>query len=800
MEGASGGRSHTDQELSQEDRSCFCVDSKLNPSGKRAFRIQVKGVVQGVGFRPFVHNLATSLELTGFVLNSSDGVLIHVEGAPPDRVESFLHRFTKELPPLASIEALEATEVEPTGHLEFSIRESLSTGGGYVLVSPDIALCPDCKREMEDPSDRRYAYPFINCTNCGPRYTIIESVPYDRPNTTMRVFSMCPKCRSEYLDAANRRFHAQPISCPECGPTLWLVPSEKFVGPDSDQFHGTRQALEKARFLLKQGRILAIRGLGGFHLACDATNHEAVRRLREAKRKSNKPFAVMCKDLETARRYVFLGKQEESILSSPKSPICLLPQKEGSTGVSPLVAPGNRYLGVMLPYTPLHRLLFGEGIQILVMTSGNWSEEPIVAENQEALRQLAPLVDGFLLHDRRIHVRLDDSVVRVVLGGEQVVRRARGFVPSPIDLGKNHPQVMGCGAHLKNTFCLIRDRFAILSQHIGDLENLECMEFFTQILEHLKQLYRVEPVALAHDMHPDYLSTRWAMAQEDKERIAVQHHHAHIVSCMAEWGLEDPVIGVAFDGTGYGLDGAVWGGEFLVADRVSFKRAAHLAYVPLLGSDAAVREPWRMALSHMWAAGLEKSEILHWAFPWGEHRAWNLLLMAEKKLHSPPTSSAGRLFDAVSSILGICHKISFQGEAAVNLEMLSDPSEPGFYEFDILNGDPVLVDPAPVIRSIWSQRQKGERVSALGGRFHNGVAKMVARVCGKIRSMESLHKVCLSGGVFQNSLLLEKTVSALEGQGFQVHVHRRVPTNDGGVSLGQAVVGASLLEAGDEVP
>lgn len=800
MEGTSGRNPCTEEEVFLDRSSLFALHSKAEELRKRAFLIKVKGVVQGVGFRPFVHNLATSLELTGFVLNSTEGVLIHVEGVQPERLASFLHRFPKELPPLASIESVETMQVEPAGHLEFTIRESLFEGGGYVLVSPDIALCPDCKREMEEPSDRRYAYPFINCTNCGPRYTIIQSVPYDRPNTTMRVFRMCAECRSEYLDPANRRFHAQPISCPECGPNLWLIPSPGSGGHDSTTTHGIEQALAKAQALLKQGLILALKGLGGFHLACDATNNEAVNRLREAKRKSNKPFAVMCKDLETAKKYVLMREKEESILSSPQSPICLLPQKEGPTGVSRFVAPGNRYLGVMLPYTPLHRLLFGEGLEILVMTSGNWSEEPIVAENSEALRQLAPLADGFLLHDRDIHVRLDDSVVRVVLGAEQVVRRARGFVPSPIDLGRNHPQVMGCGAHLKNTFCLIKDRFAILSQHIGDLENLECMEFFTQVLGHLQQLYKVSPQAIAHDMHPDYLSTRWAMAQKGKRCMAVQHHHAHVVSCMAEWGLEGPVIGVAFDGTGYGCDGAIWGGEFLVADRISFRRAAHLAYVPLLGSETAVREPWRMALSHMWAAGLKESEILRWASFRGEDTAWNLLLMAKKKLHSPPTSSVGRLFDAVSSILGICHKITFEGEAAVNLEMLSDPSEPGLYEFNIGNGDPVLVDPAPAIRSIWSQKLKGEPVSAMGGRFHNAVAEMVAVVCHKIRSMESLQKVCLSGGVFQNSLLLEKTVSALEGKGFEVYINRRVPTNDGGVSLGQAVVGASLLEAGGEVP
>ncbi len=763
---------------------------------RSAFCIKVRGVVQGVGFRPYVHNLASSLELTGYVLNSNEGVLIHVEGAELARLESFLQRFPKELPPLAAIESMETFEVEPGGHLEFSIRESLSAGGGYVLVSPDIAVCSECLKEMEDPSDRRHDYPFINCTNCGPRYTIITGLPYDRPKTTMAVFPMCPSCEAEYLNPGNRRFHAQPISCPGCGPSIWLVPSEHSMVQDLAEVHGIGPCLERARALLNQGRILALKGLGGFHIACDARNEEAVRRLREAKRRSNKPFALMCKDLETARKYTLFGKQEESILLSPTSPICLLPRREESNGVSGLVAPGNRYLGIMLPYTPLHRLLFREGIEILVMTSGNCSEEPIVSQNREALRRLAPMVDAFLLHDRHIHVRVDDSVVRVLRGGEQVLRRARGFVPSPIDLGRNHPQVMGCGAHLKNTFCLIKDRFAILSQHIGDLENLDCMEFFVEVLDHLKKLYKVDPEAIAHDLHPDYLSTRWAMAQPDQRRIAVQHHHAHVVSCMAEWGLEGPVIGVAFDGTGYGSDGAVWGGEFLVADRVSFRRAAHLAYVPLLGAEKAVKEPWRMAFSHMWAAGLEESQVLHWALPWGgEGNAWNLLLMAQKNLHSPPTSSMGRLFDAVSSLLGIRHRITFEGEAAMDLEMLSDPWEKGFCEFQILGEDPIMIDPSSVIRFIWIEKQKGESISTLGGLFHNSVARMVGRVCEKIGSLESLKTVCLSGGVFQNSLLLEKTVSVLEQKGFRVYFHRRVPTNDGGVSLGQAVVGASCLEA-----
>lgn len=694
------------------------------PHELKALRISVKGVVQGVGFRPFVHNLAVALELKGFVLNSQEGVLIHVESKQQSRLHAFLDRLRGQAPALARIQTLEALSVQPCGYGDFKIRESLSAGGGYVLVSPDIAVCGDCVREMRDEANRRFHYPFINCTNCGPRYTITREIPYDRPKTTMAVFEICPKCKAEYQDPADRRFHAQPISCPSCGPTLWLVPSSASEGSFAKVCGD--EAMAYARQLLRQGKILAIRGLGGFHIACDATNHESVRRLRECKRKSNKPFAVMCGDLEAVRRFAYLSRDEEEILQSIRSPICLLPRREGPTRLSPLVAPGNKYLGVMLPYTPLHMLLFQDGLDILVMTSGNWSEEPIVCRNQEALEKLSPLVDAFLLHDREIHVRVDDSVVRCFRGKEQVIRRARGFVPTPVDLGRHHPPVLGCGAHLKHTFCLIRDRFAILSQHIGDLENLESLQFFQEVLEHLSRLYGAKPKILCHDLHPNYLTSRWAMEQTGMKCIGVQHHHAHVVSCMAEWGLEGQVIGVALDGTGYGTDGAIWGGEVLLAERDSFKRAAHLRYTPLPGGESAIREPWRMALSHLITAGLDEGELLRWASAWGEARARNLLLMIRKGLHSPPTSSMGRLFDAVSSILGIRHRISFEGEAAMDLEMASDPRAEGSYEVDIKGQDPFVLDPSPLILSIWKDKERGEPISTIGGRFHRSVATTVA--------------------------------------------------------------------------
>lgn len=776
-----------------EGRSGEAVAGPWNHKRLWALKVSVRGVVQGIGFRPFVHNLATALELKGFVLNSQEGVWIHVETHDKDRIQSFLNRLNAHAPPLAKIQSIEATPTEPSGFEEFTIRESLSEGGGYVLVSPDIAICRDCASEMFDERDRRFGYPFINCTNCGPRYTIIKEIPYDRSNTTMAVFEMCRGCEAEYRDPKDRRFHAQPISCPGCGPSIWLVPSSRSGEPVAE----TRGegALELARALLREGKILAVRGLGGFHIACDATNQDSVKRLRESKRRSNKPFAIMCRDLEIARRLVLLDPEGEAVLKGIRSPICLFPRKEDSQLVSPLVAPGTKYLGIMLPYSPLHMLLFGEGIEVLVMTSGNLAEEPIVCSNEEALKRLAGLVDGFLLHDREIHVRVNDSVVRLFRGVEQVIRRARGFVPAPVDLGRPHVPVLGCGAQLKHTFCLIKERFGILSQHIGDLENLESIRFFQETLEHLRRLYAVEPEILAYDLHPEYLSTRWALEQSGVKRVGVQHHHAHVVSCMAEWGLQRPVIGVALDGTGYGADGAIWGGEILVAGRESFERAAHLKYVALPGGESAIREPWRMALSHLLAAGLDEGQLLQWAAGNGESQVINLLNVIRNNICSPLTSSMGRLFDAVSSVLGIRHRITFEAEAAVELEMAAAPNAVGLYEFDIQGEDPVVFDPSPVIMSIWRDRQRGESVSTIAGRFHRSVAELMARLCASIRDQRGLEIVCLSGGCFQNVLLLELTVSALERDRFRVYFQRQVPTNDGGISLGQAVVAASREEA-----
>lgn len=760
-----------------------------------ALRINITGIVQGVGFRPFVHNLAQSLGLKGYVLNSSQGVLIEVESEDPRRLELFVQRIPMELPPLARLEGMEVSAIGPAGYEEFSIRESMDAPGHYVLISPDIATCEECLRELREEKDRRFEYPFINCTNCGPRYSIIKDIPYDRPKTTMAVFPMCDACRREYEDPRDRRFHAQPIACPDCGPCLRLIPSQRSTFP-CREVSGNREVLGKARELLKKGAVLALRGLGGFHIACDATQHLAVCRLREAKRRSNKPFAVMCKDLEVVRKYARPSPEEERILRTVRKPICLVPVGDGVSCLSPSVAPGNRYLGIMLPYTPLHELLFQDGLEILVMTSGNLSEEPIIAANEEALDRLSPLVDGFVLHDREIFMRVDDSVVRAFRGKERVIRRARGFVPTPIDLGSPLPEVLACGGQLKHTFCLTKGRFAILSQHIGDLENLESMDFFLQTLRNLKALYRVEPNLVAYDLHPVYLSTQWALELDGPDKIGVQHHHAHVVSCMAENHVSQAVIGVAFDGTGYGEDGAVWGGEILVADRRSFRRAAHLKYVPMPGGEAAIREPWRMALSHLWRAHGSDLDLNPWGENFGDTKVHNVLHMVQTGLLSPSTSSMGRLFDAVSSMLGIRHRISFEGEAAMELEMNSDPQASGRYPYDLGEGDPVIMDPSPTVKALWEDRLRGVSVPVLGGRFHRTIASMVGEVCDIVRGHYGLNQVCLSGGVFQNTLLLGLTLQCLEEKGFTVHIHRQVPTNDGGISLGQAVVAGTTASEG----
>jgi hydrogenase maturation protein HypF len=758
--------------------------------------------VQGVGFRPFVYQLSQRFHLSGFVCNTPDGVLIEAEGADSALAE-FSNALTHNSPPLAEIRGVVTQDVHLVNDTEFMIRASLERPFESVLVSPDVATCDDCWRDFTDPADRRFGYPFTNCTNCGPRYSLIEDVPYDRARTTMREFRMCTVCQAEYDNPGNRRFHAQPNACPVCGPNLSLVDAAGMSLPVATAREGPTNfnldVIREVRRLLLHGNVVAIKGLGGFHLACDAESDEAVARLRASKRRSDKPFALMSASVSSVTRFCVVREADQKALLSPRRPIVILPRRPG-TRISPAVAPGNETLGVMLPYTPLHALLFGDNpddppaFRALVMTSGNMSEEPIVTSNEEALHRLGSVAHAFLLHNRRIHMREDDSVVRVVQGKERVLRRSRGYVPAVIDLGMPLIEILACGPELKNTFCLTRDRHAIVSQHIGDLENYETLEFFEETLVNLKRLFRIEPKVIAYDLHPRYLSTQYAFERSGLRRVGVQHHHAHVASCMAENGLNEKVIGVAFDGTGYGTDGQIWGGEFLVTDFEHFERRANLRYIPLAGGDAAVRQPWRSALSCLREAfGKDLPDNLPlWASV--STRETDLVLkMLEKGINSVATSSCGRLFDAVASILGVRHEITFEAQAAIELEMAAVAGTEGVYPFQVEYTDPWQVDVRPMIESVVRELQEGETVGAIAARFHNTLAVMIAEVCRELRRRESLNKVCLSGGTFQNMFLLDGTLAALADYNFEVFLHEKVPPNDGGISLGQAVIANAAI-------
>ncbi len=619
-------------------------------------QIRVHGIVQGVGFRPFVYNLAEKLGLTGYVLNSSAGVLIEVEGDAA-QIECFVRELHKNPPPLSQIEDISIANLEPNGGGGFVIRESVDEPGQLVPVSPDVSTCPDCLRDFRTPGNRRFGYPFTNCTNCGPRYTITKTIPYDRPLTTMACFPMCEQCLREYDDPSNRRFHAQPNACPDCGPSLTL--SVETAEP----------ILDHVRQLLRQGHILAIKGLGGFHLVCDPLNDAVVRQLRERKKRSDKPFALMVPDIAAAEKLCFLSDDERAALTSIRRPIVILARRPGAP-ISQALAPGNNTLGVMLPYTPLHHLLFDDRLSVLVMTSANLSEEPIVTGNREAVAQLQSIADAFLFHNRDIHTRVDDSVARVFAGGERILRRSRGYAPHPVTLSFPAAEILACGAELKNTFCLTKQHHAFLSQHIGDLENFETLVFYRETLDRMQQLFRIAPTVVAYDLHPQYLSTKLALEMTDLPQIGVQHHHAHIASCMAENGIADKVIGVAFDGTGFGTDGKIWGGEFLVADFHGFERRAHFRYIPLAGGDRAVREPWRLGLSYLldtFGARLDSLDLplLRRIAP---KKIATVRSMIERRINTVETSACGRLFDAVASIVGVRDEVNFEAQAAIELE------------------------------------------------------------------------------------------------------------------------------------
>ncbi len=737
--------------------------------------IRVEGIVQGVGFRPFVYTLATGLGLAGFVGNDVDGVFVEVEG-PAAAVTEFLRKLERDPPPLARIERVTARPLPPNGDTRFAIAPSPAAGPRRTLVSADTATCADCLTELADPGDRRYRYPFINCTNCGPRFTIVRDVPYDRPFTTMAPFAMCPACEAEYHDPADRRFHAQPTCCPACGPRLTLRDRAGNPLPGDP--------LTRAAELLTAGQILAVKGLGGYHLAVDAACQPAVAALRARKHREDKPFAVLAADLTQARDLVEVGEAAAALLTSPARPIVLLPRRPDAA-VAPAAAPGNRSLGVMLPYTPLHHLLVRTMARPIVLTSGNVSDEPIAYHDDDALERLAPIADAFLTHDRAIHIRTDDSVARTFRARPMLIRRSRGYVPEPVTASAGFPRpVLACGAELKNTFCLAKGRHAFLSHHIGDLENAETLRSFTEGIEHFRRLFDIEPQVVAHDLHPEYLSTKYALDLDGADLQPVQHHHAHIASCLADNGADGPVIGVAFDGTGYGTDGTIWGGEFLVAGLAGFERAGHLAPVPMPGGAAAIRQPWRMAAAYLDRDDLDvaRRNADRWA---------QVTAMAAKGVNAPLTSSAGRLFDAAAALLGVRDTINYEGQAAIELEQLADPAETAAYPAAVVAGDPFQILGADLLTALLSDLTAGVRAPVIAARFHHGVAAAIEAGCVLLRERHGLATVALSGGVFQNMLLLHATAARLEARGFRVLTHSRVPCNDGGISLGQAVIAAA---------
>jgi len=754
-----------------------------------AQQIRVKGVVQGVGFRPYIYQLAGRHKLRGHVANTGSGVIIHVEGAPAD-IDAFLADIPAQAPPLAQITEIRSGAADPEQAASFTIVASREDSGKSALISPDVAVCDDCLAEMRNPRDRRFRYPFINCTNCGPRYTIIDDIPYDRPQTAMRHFRMCPQCQSEYDDPADRRFHAQPNACPVCGPQIQLL-------DDGGQPISHADPVGAVVAWLRQGRIVAIKGLGGFHLAVDAANEQAVQRLRQRKHREAKPLALMAPDKAAIQRFARLDDEEAAVLCSPQRPILLL-QKRTRHCLAPSVAPDNRYFGVMLPYAPLHYLILDGGFTALVMTSANLSEEPIVIANGEAVERLAGIADGFLVHNRDIRLRCDDSIVRKTAGSTRFIRRARGYVPTPVFLSHTPLPVLACGAELKNTVCLTKEDRAFVSQHIGDLENLATYDAFRSTIDHLQHILDVQPRAVACDMHPDYFSTRYAREQQDLPVVPVQHHHAHIVSGMAEHHLDGKVIGLAFDGTGYGTDGTIWGGEVLLAEKARFERAAFWAPLPMPGGAAAIKAPWRMAVSYLIQAFGQGFRDLDIGFLRAVDPGQTAVLaaMIEKGLNSPLTSSMGRLFDGIAALAGLRRTVAFEGQAAMELEMAAGPESAGEYDVPWQPSDRIAIPTAPIVQGVVADLQRGAPAALISRKFHTTLVRLFTDICIFLHRETALDQVVLSGGSFQNAILTEELTRSLTAAGFTVYSHRLVPPNDGGIALGQAVAASAMLAEG----
>jgi hydrogenase maturation protein HypF len=747
-------------------------------------KIHITGIVQGVGFRPFIYTIAHKHHITGWVRNSSAGVDIAVSGRLQE-MDAFLQDIRAKTPPLAKIDRLEVSDADPDGFQDFRIIASSHVEGGFIPISPDISICEDCLRELFDPHDRRYRYPFINCTNCGPRFTIIKDIPYDRPLTTMADFKMCPDCEKEYRDPLDRRFHAQPVACQACGPQVWF------------EAHGQKLAdgeiaIQTARSWLKQGKIIALKGLGGFHLACDASKRASIEELRQRKHRSEKSFAVMVHDLAAAEKYCEMNAAQRQLLTSKEKPIVILPRRP-SVELPSAIAPGVKSLGIMLPYTPLHYLLLEpepDYPDIFIMTSGNVSEEPIVYANKNALIELSDIADGFLMNNRSIQMRVDDSVAAEVASQPYFFRRSRGFAPNPVNLETPLHEVLAVGAELKNTFCLTRGTYAFVSHHIGDLENLETLQAFEQGIPHYEHVFNVHPACLARDLHPDYLSFQYAEKRAKAENLPlfdVQHHHAHLAACLGDnrWHSTEAVIGVIFDGTGLGTDGKIWGGEFLCGGYRDFERKAHLAYYPLPGGDLAVRQPKRIAAAYLYQAGLDWSEKISSIQAFEPAELEILSTQLQKGINCPQTSSMGRLFDAVASLVGLRQVINYEAQAAIELENIADPDIDDYYSFGFEQDQ---VDPAPLLAAVLADLDQGIRPGVISAKFHNGVVRMLVEVCRKISTETGCRTVALSGGVWQNLYLLKHTLSELESTGFKVLYHHDLPPNDGCIALGQALI------------
>lgn len=749
-------------------------------------RILINGMVQGVGFRPFIYRIAKECSLSGFVNNNSSGVLVEIEGSKKS-INSFHNKLATEAPPFSNIISIDKEVLKPVGYTEFKIIQTDSSRRARTLVSPDIAVCDDCLKELSNPGDRRYQYPFINCTNCGPRYTIIKSIPYDRPFTSMNVFTMCLDCEKEYSDPLNRRFHAQPNACPKCGPSLSLK-NNKNSRIETDNI------LEKTVNFIKEGKIIAIRGLGGYHLAVDPFNESALKELRNRKGRQGKPFALMARNIESIEKYCDVSDQEKQSLLEAIRPIVILSAHKKS-GINEHVAPKNNYLGFMLPYTPLHHLLM-KYFDVLVMTSANFSDEPIAIGNDESTERLHDIADYFLIHNREILQRCDDSIVRVQDDKPRLIRRSRGYVPAPVFIkGKSKQNILAVGGELKNTIALLRDNEVFLSQHIGDLDNPLAYQFFENSIEHLKNILQIEPQIIVCDLHPEYLSTKWAKKQK-LPLVHVQHHHAHLAAVLAENQIDDRAIGIILDGTGYGTDGTIWGGEVLIGNTMEFERYAWLNPVAMPGGGAAIKEPWRMAYSYLRAAYGDEVAQLDLPFLKSISATEKNVLdkMIDQNINAPLTSSCGRLFDAVSAIIGVCSTITFEAQAAIELEMLADATELRYYN-DVLDayesftnnlmfGDLIKA----IVRDFIEKKPVGQIVS----KFHNTVAEVFIRVAESAKKIENINRVALSGGVYQNRFLFDVLNKNLTKRGFEVISHYKVPTNDGGLALGQIAVGRNI--------